>query len=79
MQLKEDITIKSSILESRLIYGSKMLWFAYENVLSKVVRKNKSKKEFILEKLEEHKQRLLKYPLKNGTKYKRWLWRNERI
>lgn len=60
--VKEDITIKSSILESRLIYGSKYLWFGYENVLS-IIRKT-SQKEFILEKLEEHKQRLLKYPLK---------------
>ncbi|MGE4383316.1 MAG: HD domain-containing protein [Arcobacter sp.] len=60
--VKEDITIKSSILESRMIYGSKILWFRYENVL-KIIR-NTNQKEFILEKLEEHKQRLLKYPLK---------------
>ena len=60
--VKEDITIKSSILESRLIYGSKNLWFGYENVLSKIRKTNQ--KEFILDKLEEHKQRLLKYPLK---------------
>lgn len=60
--VKEDITIKSSILESRMIYGSKILWFSYENIL-KVIRKT-NQKEFVLEKLEEHKQRLLKYPLK---------------
>jgi len=60
--VKGDITIKSSILESRLIYGSKILWFAYENVLQKIRKTNQ--KEFVLEKLEEHKQRLLKYPLK---------------
>lgn len=60
--VKEDITIKSSIIESRLIYGSKYLWFSYEKVLT-TIRKTKQK-EFILEKLEEHKQRLLKYPLK---------------
>lgn len=60
--VKEDITIKSSILESRLIYGSKILWFGYENVLSKIRKTNQ--KEFVLDKLEEHKQRLLKYPLK---------------
>lgn len=60
--VKEDITIKTSILESRLIYGSKYLWYGYENVLHKI-RKNQQK-EFIEEKLEEHKQRLLKYPLK---------------
>jgi [protein-PII] uridylyltransferase len=60
--VKEDITIKSSILESRMIYGSKILWFRYENVL-KIIR-NTNQKEFVLDKLEEHKQRLLKYPLK---------------
>lgn len=60
--VKEDITIKSSILESRLIYGSKNLWFGYENILSKIRKTNQ--KEFVLDKLEEHKQRLLKYPLK---------------
>lgn len=60
--VKEDITIKSSILESRLIYGSKILWYGYENILHKIRKTNQ--KEFILEKLEEHKQRLLKYPLK---------------
>ncbi|MDD3007686.1 MAG: HD domain-containing protein [Arcobacter sp.] len=60
--VKEDITIKSSILESRMIYGSKILWFRYENVLKNI--RNTNQKEFILEKLEEHKQRLLKYPLK---------------
>ncbi|MDY0052631.1 MAG: HD domain-containing protein [Aliarcobacter sp.] len=60
--VKEDITIKSSILESRMIYGSKILWFGYENVLQKIRKTNQ--KEFILEKLEEHKQRLLKYPLR---------------
>jgi [protein-PII] uridylyltransferase len=60
--VKEDITIKSSIIESRLIYGSKILWYGYENVLQKIRKTNQ--KEFVLEKLEEHKQRLLKYPLK---------------
>ena len=60
--VKKDITIKSSIIESRMIYGSKILWFSYENVL-KTIRKT-NQKEFVLDKLEEHKQRLLKYPLK---------------
>jgi [protein-PII] uridylyltransferase len=60
--VEEDITIKSSILESRLIYGSKFLWFSYEKVLTNVRKTNQ--KEFILDKLEEHKQRLLKYTLK---------------
>ena len=60
--VKEDITIKSSILESRMIYGSKILWFGYENVLNRIRKTNQ--KEFILDKLEEHRQRLLKYPLR---------------
>ena len=60
--VKEDITIKSSILESRLIYGSKILWFGYENVLNRIRKTNQ--KEFVLDKLEEHKERLLKYPLR---------------
>jgi len=57
----EDITIKTSILESRIIYGSKLLWFSYQNILSKIRKTNQA--EFVTEKLEEHKQRLLKYPL----------------
>jgi [protein-PII] uridylyltransferase len=60
--VKEDITIKSSILESRMIYGSKHLWYGYQNVLRRI--RKTDQKEFVLEKLEEHKQRLLKYPLK---------------
>ena len=60
--VNEDITIKSSIIESRLIFGSKQLWFAYENILRNIRKTNQN--EFVLEKLEEHKQRLLKYPLK---------------
>ena len=62
LSVEEDITIKSSILESRLIFGSKYLWYGYENVLNLIRKTNQ--KQFILDKLEEHKQRLLKYPLK---------------
>ncbi len=59
--VKTDITIKTSILESRMIFGSKHLWYMLQNKLSKIQRTNQ--KEFILEKLAEHKTRLLKYPL----------------
>ena len=59
--VQTDITIKTSIIESRLIYGSKYLWFAFENTLYNI--RHYKQKEFILEKLEEHKQRLLKNPL----------------
>ncbi|RXJ95038.1 protein-PII uridylyltransferase [Malaciobacter molluscorum] len=60
--VKEDITIKTAIIESRVIYGSKHLWFAYENALNNI--RKTDIKEFVTQKLEEHKQRLLKNPLK---------------
>lgn len=59
--VQEDVTIKTSIIESRLIYGSKQLWFNYENVLH-LVRKT-DQLAFVEEKNEEHIQRLKKYPL----------------
>lgn len=57
----EDITIKTSMIESRLIYGSKHLWYAYENVLRRI--RLTDQREFVEEKTFEHKTRLLKYPL----------------
>ncbi len=60
--VRTDITIKTSIIESRFIYGSKILWFGFQNKLS-IIQKE-LQKEFVLEKLSEHKTRLLKYPLK---------------
>jgi len=56
-----DITIKSAILESRFIEGSKFLWTGVENKIT-LIRKE-SPEKFIREKLEE--QRLLhqKFPL----------------
>ncbi len=59
--VKEDITIKTSILESRLIYGSKHLWYYFQNKLQNI--RKFEQKEFVLEKLLEHKKRLLKNPL----------------
>lgn len=59
---RSDITIKTSIIEARFIYGSKILWCGFQAKLA-VVQKE-FQKEFILEKLGEHKSRLLKYPLK---------------
>lgn len=59
--VQTDITIKTSILESRLIYGSKYLWYGLQNTLSNI--RATDTKEFIDEKLKEHKQRLIKYPL----------------
>jgi [protein-PII] uridylyltransferase len=60
--VRTDITIKTSIIESRFIYGSKILWYGFQNKLS-IIQKE-LQKEFVLEKLSEHKTRLLKYPLK---------------
>jgi len=60
-EVRSDVTIKTSLLESRLIYGSKQLWYHFEYKLSKIRKFNQ--KEFVLEKLAEHKTRLLKYPL----------------
>jgi len=59
--VNSDITIKTAILESRLIYGSKHLWYKFNISLQTI--KEYNKKEFVLEKLIEHKKRLEKYPL----------------
>ena len=60
--VKEDVTIKTALIESRLIYGSRYLWVGFENVLTKIRKTNQL--AFVLEKKQEHKDRLLKYPLK---------------
>ncbi len=60
-EVRNDITIKTSILESRFICGSKHLWYKFEHKLSKIRKYNQ--KEFVLDKLDEHKRRLLKYKL----------------
>ena len=57
----EDITIKTAMLESRFITGSKYLWYETENVLNKI--RNHNKKEYILAKYEEMKARHRKYPI----------------
>ncbi len=59
--VQEDITIKTSFLESRLIYGSKHLWFYFQHKLHNI--RQFKQKEFVLEKLIEHKKRLFKNPL----------------
>lgn len=56
---KTDITIKTALIESRFLYGSKFLWTEYENRL-KQVRKTDSK-SFIQEKLNELDTRYKKY------------------
>ena len=61
-EVKEDYTIKTAMIESRLIYGSKQLWFGFENVLNKI--RNHEKDAFIKDKIAEHIDRLQKYPLR---------------
>ncbi len=58
---EEDITIKTAMLESRFITGSKFVWFQTQNQLTKI--KNHNKKEYILAKFEEMLQRHKKYPI----------------
>jgi len=57
----EDITIKTAMLESRFIYGSKFLWYEIENELNKI--RNHNKKEYILAKYEEMLNRHKKHPI----------------
>lgn len=59
--VKADITIKTAILESRFIWGSKFLWVEYQNKLSQVRKTNQ--KEFVFAKLEEMAKRHKKYKL----------------
>jgi len=57
----EDITIKTAMLESRFIFGSKFLWYEIQNELNKI--RNHNKKEYILAKYEEMLARHKKYPI----------------
>ncbi len=57
----EDITIKTAMLESRFVIGSKFLWYETQNELNKI--RNYNKKEYILAKYEEMKNRHKKYPI----------------
>ena len=60
-EVRSDITIKTSIMESRFIYGSNILWTNFLNKLHNI--RKYEQKEFILETLNEHKQRLIANPL----------------
>lgn len=59
--VKTDITIKTAILESRFIWGSKFLWIEYQNKLREVRRTDQ--KEFVYAKLDEMAKRHKKYKL----------------
>ena len=57
----EDITIKTAMLESRFITGSKFMWYETQNILNKIREENK--KEYIIAKYEEMKNRHKKHPI----------------
>jgi len=56
-----DITIKTALLESRFLDGSKYLWFEVQNKLAHI--RLQKQKEFILAKIEERRALRAKYPL----------------
>ena len=58
---KTDNTIKTALIESRFIDGSKLLWTQTQNKISKIVADEKVK--FISEKLEEMRTFHKKYPI----------------
>ena len=58
---QEDITIKSALLESRFVEGSKFLWAEVENELNRI-RKDKPT-EYIRAKLYERREMKIKHPL----------------
>ncbi len=58
---QSDDTIKTALLESRFIVGSKYLWFKIENQLAKIRATNQ--KEYIFQKLQEANKRRHKYPI----------------
>ncbi len=57
---RQDHTIKTALLESRYICGSKYLWMSVEQELI-YIRKD-DQKAFILSKIDERQKRTLKYP-----------------
>jgi [protein-PII] uridylyltransferase len=56
----EDLTIRTSFMEARLIIGSNFTWHTTERELNKIRLHNQ--KEFILQKIEEAQARRKKYP-----------------
>ena len=58
---REDITIKSALLESRFIEGSKFLWTGIENALEQI--RKEEPEAFIRLKVEERRAQHKRYPL----------------
>jgi [protein-PII] uridylyltransferase len=61
LEAHNDLSIKTALLESRYIHGSKYLWTKYENILKKII--NHNKKEFIEAKLLEAQHRRKKFQI----------------
>ncbi len=57
---KEDITIRTSLMEARFITGSTLTWHSATNALTKI--RLHSQREFILAKISESQLRHKKYP-----------------
>ncbi len=57
----EDLTIKTSLMESRIIIGSPFVWQATQKELTKI--RQYKQKEFILAKVQESQARRKKYPI----------------
>lgn len=58
---EEDITIKTSLMESRFITGSNFTWHTTQRELNKI--RNFEQKKFILAKIDEAHNRRRKYPI----------------
>jgi len=58
---KTDITIKTALIESRMIEGSSFIWMETQNALTQI--RNDNVEEFIQLKLKEQKDKHKKFPL----------------
>ncbi len=58
---RSDHTIKTAMIESRFIYGSKFIWMETQNQLSLIRKENQ--KAFIETKLQEYHDRHKRYPI----------------
>jgi len=56
-----DITIKTALIESRMIEGSNFIWTETQNAITQIRRDDP--KQFIMLKLQEQEQKHLKFPL----------------
>ena len=58
---KTDITIKTALIESRMIEGSSFIWMETQNAISQIRHDNVA--EFIQQKLQEQEEKHRKHPL----------------